>query len=67
MCKICGVQPCISRCPNAADEILVCCECGDEINGSYCSIQGIDLICEHCLMDMSGYDLAERLGYIEYL
>ena len=67
MCIECKVEPCNPRCPNAKEEPLICSDCGDEIYGSYCSIQGIEFICENCLMDMSGYDLADRLGYIEIL
>lgn len=67
MCSECGFNPCLSRCPNA-EEKIVCSICKDEIlSGSYASINGIEYICEDCLWDMNGIDLAERLGLVEII
>lgn len=66
MCSECGFNPCLNRCPNANVEIYKCEECGDEIMcGRYACLEGIECICENCLEDMTGLDLAERLGLIE--
>lgn len=68
MCKVCRQEPCDTRCPNAEEVPLICSDCGDAIEyGMYCNIQGIEYICENCLMDMSGFDLAERLGITEIM
>lgn len=68
MCSECRSNPCLSRCPNAEEEKITCAICEDELlGGAYISIQGIEYICEDCLWDMSGLDLAERLGIIEIM
>ena len=66
MCRECRQEPCHPRCPNAEEVPLECTDCGSEIEiGAYVDIKGEEFICENCLMDMSGFDLAERLGIIE--
>lgn len=67
MCIECKVEPCNPRCPNA-EEKIICAICEDEIlGGTYASISGIEYICEDCLWDMNGLDLAERLGITEIM
>lgn len=67
MCSECGVNPCKSSCPNA-EEKIICAICEEEITGgTYASLQGFEYVCEDCLFDMNGLDLAERLGLLEII
>ena len=67
MCRLRRQEPCNPHCPNAEEEPLICTDCGDEILiGHYVQI-GDEIICEDCLFDMNGFDLAERLGLTEFI
>lgn len=67
MCRECNSNPCNSRCPNAS-ESYTCSICEDEIKGGvFASINGIEYICESCLWDINGLDLAERLGIMDIM
>ena len=68
MCSECRSNPCLSRCPNAEEEKIICAICEDEITGgAYASLPGFEYICSDCLWDMTGLDLAERLGITEIM
>ena len=64
MCSECGFYPCHPSCPNA-EEIYTCAVCEDEILAGRYAVVGDEYICDDCLFDMNGEDLAERLGIME--
>ena len=65
MCSECGFYPCHPSCPNAEEEIYTCAVCKDEILAGRYAVVGDECICDDCLFDMNGEDLAERLGIME--
>ena len=65
MCSECGFYPCHPSCPNAEEEIYTCAVCKDEILAGRYAVVGDEYICDYCLFDMNGEDLAERLGIME--
>lgn len=67
MCSECGFYPCHPSCPNAEEEIYTCAVCKDEILAGRYAVVGDEYICDDCLFDMNGADLAERLGIIEII
>lgn len=67
MCSECGFYPCHPSCPNAEEEIYTCAVCKDEILAGRYAVVGDEYICDDCLFDMNGEDLAERLGIIEII
>ena len=67
MCSECGFYPCHPSCPNAEEEIYTCAVCKDEILAGRYAVVGDEYICDDCLFDMNGEDLAERLGLIEFI
>lgn len=67
MCSECGFYPCHPSCPNAEEEIYTCAVCEDEILAGRYAVVGDEYICDDCLFDMNGADLAERLGIIEII
>ena len=67
MCSECGFYPCHPSCPNAEEEIYTCAVCEDEILAGRYAVVGDEYICDDCLFDMNGADLAERLGIMEII
>ena len=67
MCSECGFYPCHPSCPNAEEEIYTCAVCKDEILAGRYAVVGDEYICDDCLFDMNGSDLAERLGIMEII
>ena len=67
MCSECGFYPCHPRCLNAEEEIYTCAVCKDEILAGRYAVVGDEYICDDCLFDMNGEDLAERLGIMEII
>ena len=67
MCSECGFYPCHPSCPNAEEEIYTCAVCKDEILAGRYAVVGDEYICDDCLFDMNGADLAERLGIMEII
>ena len=67
MCSECGFYPCHPSCPNAEEEIYTCAVCKDEILDGRYAVVGDEYICDDCLFDMNGEDLAERLGIMEII
>lgn len=67
MCSECGFYPCHPSCPNAEEEIYSCAVCKDEILAGRYAVVGDEYICDDCLFDMNGEDLAERLGIMEII
>ena len=67
MCSECGFYPCHPSCPNAEEEIYTCAVCKDEILAGRYAVVGDEYICDDCLFDMNGFDLAERLGITEFI
>ena len=67
MCSECGFYPCHPSCPNAEEEIYTCAVCKDKILAGRYAVVGDEYICDDCLFDMNGEDLAERLGIMEII
>ena len=63
MCRECRQEPCHPSCPNAEPQKCVCDRCGRTL-GRHIYIED-EYICDDCLFDMNGEDLAERLGIME--
>lgn len=65
MCDICGYFPCITGCPNSADETPVChcTRCGDPIfdGDKYAEICD-ETLCENCVDGISPSEWLDIIG-----